>query len=405
MGRFARIAACALVAFAASGVGGCASEDTVAGRVVDDTLAVTTPAIAAPSPDINAGFAPNTPSTSAGSPAPADQAQRNTIAAITGLGQYARVASVSVSAGERVETGDVLVEFDSRALEAELSVAKANQAVAKAQVRVIDDALDDVESGRATLAEARADALSAQDELTDTRSELVDKRAQLKDVLEALPPSIPATLPPGMPRPPDPKDVRAAIAQLDAGLERIDSGLGKIDSGLDQIASKRATLADARNFLEDARVLAVIGYDASKVAVKLARWKLDSVIVRAPESGVVISVAHAGDALAPSATVATIRPEGAARVTTWLTIEQLAHLQRRLGSSGSWDTLNASVSGDWARGEVYPAHISRVGVRSQYPPTSFATREVHLTRAIQIELEVEGPADLPPGAPADVTIR
>lgn len=403
MSRLVRIAACVLTALAAVGVSGCANDATFAGRVIDDTLIIAAPAITAPSPDLDAGFKPDPAASSA--VAQTQQSQRNSVVAITGVGQYSRVASVPVSAGERVRAGDILATFDSRALKAELASAKADRAVAKAQVRVIDQALDDVDEGKADLANARATVLSQIDDAKKTRADLVEKRAQLSDVLDSLPPSLPATLPPGAPVPPNPSGIRAAIAQIDAGLDKIDQGLGKAQDGLGTIASARTKLADAKTQLDNARELAGIAASTARVGVDLAQWRLDSATLRAPESGTVISIVAAGDLLATDGTVATLRRDSSSRVSTWLTPEELERLETASASSSTTNRTRARVSADWTGGESFSAELVRIGTRAQYPPTSFATREVHMTRAIPVEFEVEGTVRLPAGAPVDVEIR
>jgi hypothetical protein len=53
--------------------------------------------------------------------------------------------------------------------------------------------------------------------------------------------------------------------------------------------------------------------------------------------------------------------------------------------------------------------ITLIGDRADYPPTAFATDEVHLTRAIPVRLTLTRssgqPQPLPPGAPVDIEIR
>jgi len=361
-------------------LGGCAAQSPLAARVVDDVRVIEAPPVA-------------------------------------DLDRFSRVASAAVGVGDRVAAGDVLVVFDPAALQAAFEGAKADRAVAKAQVGVIDGALDEIASGRSELADARQELASARSKLSKTRAELVAKRAELKKLLAQMeragaghpPGSTPGTLPPGVtpPSAPNPAELRAALAQLDAGIDRLDAGLAKAKSGESRLAAARGRLANAKSQLEDARDLALIAADASAVSVRLAQWRLDEATVRSPYDGVVVSALSPGDVVAPGATVATIRMDGPSRLTTWLTPLEAATLERRLRAPQSADRPKVSVEADWlAPGVALPGSITRIGTRAVYPPTSFATKEVHLTRAVLLEVTVDSTQTaLPPGAPADVWIR
>ena len=121
--------------------------------------------------------------------------------------------------------------------------------------------------------------------------------------------------------------------------------------------------------------------------------------MNAPASGVVVRAPTVGDVLAPGATVATIRKDDAKSLTTWLSAAQLA--QVCVGSQ-------ASVHADWMTGKPLDAMITLIGDRADYPPTAFATDEVHLTRAVPVRLSLTRssgqPRSLPPGAPVDIEI-
>jgi hypothetical protein len=97
--------------------------------------------------------------------------------------------------------------------------------------------------------------------------------------------------------------------------------------------------------------------------------------------------------------VAAIRESGASSITTWLSPAQLSEVC--VGSQ-------AAVWGDWMSSAKWlDAEISLIGQHADYPPTSFATDEVHLTRAVPVRLTLtkssEQPQSMPPGAPVDIT--
>lgn len=386
------------------GAVGCApsdATDTLSGNVADDIVAVSVPPFAEPIVDLDAGFAGAAgASAAAGSPA---RSTASTVAAIAGLGAYARIAVVYVREGDRVEAGQPIAQLATAALTADVAAARAKRDALAAQLPVLDDGLDTVDDNRGKLVDARAKIDSAIRQANTARKDLVAKKAELEAVLAKLPPSLPPTLPPGMPTPPDPAKIRAAIAQIDAGIAKIDAGLAKARSGYGTISSARGKLSDAERQIDNARDLLKTAVDAAGTGVRVAQWRLASATVYAPESGTVVSAAQSGDALAPGATIATIRPDAAPRVVTWVTPGQVAAIAPSPASSRR--PAEFSVTGDWAGGESFSATLVRVGTGALYPPTSFATREVHLMRGVRIELEVETSATLPAGAPVDISVK
>ena len=401
------------VALACVALSGCVGGPVdYAGKVVNDTFTIQMPALAMPAVDLDAGFAPNP----AGTPTLSETARRSnvtTITAVTGLGSMSRVASVAVEPGEVVEAGQEIARLDVAALDTNVAVAIAAQATAQAQVGVLDDALSTVAANRSTLASKRREVNAAKAQLTSTRATLAAQLAQAKALLakvEAMgaggrpgggtgvpPGTVPTgTVPPGAL--PNAAQLRAGIAKLSAALARIDAGLGKVASGRAQLSSARAKLADARTRLTVIRSLARVAADASAVGVQLAQYQRELSVIRTPVDGVVVSVISAGDVLASGATIAEVRTAAAPRVTTWIAPEDLGDL--RPGT-------RATVRGDWfgpGIGAIAGA-VSHISPRAEYPPTSFSTSDVHMTRAIRVEITLSPTADqpaLPPGAPVDV---
>lgn len=174
------------------------------------------------------------------------------------------------------------------------------------------------------------------------------------------------------------KQASAGLAKLDAGLKKARIGRAKLDDALDKVA-------DAIRELTNARTLARLNASASGLAVDRAETARAQADVSAPEGGVVVSVARLGDVLAPGATLVTLRPESAVDVTTWLSPEQAA--RTCAGAS-------AVVTTDW--GISYAARLTRFGVATEYPPSSLATSEVHLTRAVGVTVTLDDTPNPPP---------
>jgi multidrug resistance efflux pump len=208
----------------------------------------------------------------------------------------------------------------------------------------------------------------------------------------------PGGVPPGGIPPggiPDSAKLRAGIAQLRSAIARIDAGVAQAENGLGRLSTASAKISDARAQLRHVRTLAKIAASASAVAVDLARYQRSLAEVVSPVAGMVISVVSKGDVVASGATIAQIRRTGPSKVTAWLAPGDL-----RVVSVGT----KASIAADWLARPL-PGEVTRVANRADYPPTASATKEVHLTRAVPIEITVDrGRHGLPPGVPVDITI-
>ncbi len=416
------------VAAAFALVSGCTASPSLhaTGRVDDSVDRVVVPAVLAVSPNVNAGF----------SPTPSVPVQPAPVPAVRVLD--------AVAVGTHVSAGDAVAHLDASALDAAVDASRADSALADARIALLLANRDDVVSKRADLKTKRSDVLTALDKLADARATLLanqttlrgkqqqldaqlaalrTKRAQVattiasltaqRDALAATPDSpartaglakLDAAL----------TQAKAGLAQLDAGLKQatagaaqLASGLAQIETGLATVASNRAKatdgltkiddglakLDDASTTLTNAHELAVISSRGAKVAVARAEQQRTLATLIAPADGVVTATSQPGDVLAPGASVVTIRPDAAASVTVWVAPGTASRL-----CAGS----DASVRTDW--GATYPATVARIGVRADYPPTSQATDDIHLTRAVAVTLTLAAGAALPPGAPVDLTL-
>lgn len=350
---------------------------------------------------------------------------------------FVGVAEAAVREGDRVTAGQPVVLLDDRLLRARLTIAEADAEVARAQAQALaarqreaDDAAReladkrvDVTDAIAELKQKRSEVKQAIKQLTSTRAKLTKQRAALrkqrdqligqrKQLQQKL-----AALPPGAPTPPELEAALATlnqgIGQLDAGLKKLDAGLAKLAKGLKQaktglaklntglakatdglakLDDAAADLRDARAQLSRLQRLADVAVDTAAVGVDLAKTQLDQAAVAAPRDGVVVTVAAAGDRLAPGATLATIRPDVPSRLVSWLSPAQAAAVC--VGDA-------ASVQTDW--GQTAAAEVTRIAPAADFPPTSQATDETHLTRAFAIELGAS--AELPAGAPVTVSLQ
>lgn len=410
MRAFSRsVAACLIAALASATIAGCSSiQNEYAGRVVDDTTVLRVPVLPMPSVSLDAGFAPGSVDGLGQGGAAA------TVAGITGVGNVAPVASVSVQPGDRVRLGQEIARLDASALDANGAIAKADLSAMRAQVGVLDDALHTVASNRSALDSKRRQIDDTAALLASTRIGLATKLAGLKALLAAIEATgagegspalsagtasmIASASPPGAM--PDPATIRAGIARLTAALAEIDAGLAKIRSGRAQLSSAGAKLNDARTRLRDLRRLTLAGVDGAGVGVQIAEYQCELAVLRSPVDGVVVSVVSVGEVLAPGATVAEVRRDGPPRVTTWVAPEDLGAVAvgSRVEVRADWFPVG---SGD----RSVAGRVTMISTRMEYPPTSFATSEIHLTRAIRLEVTLAdsaGQLAMPPGAQVDV---
>lgn len=422
-------------------VGGCSTPTTlrVQATVADDLVVVSVPALASPPVNLDAGFV-----TVPGDPAGTTMGS-STASALTGLGSTVAVATTDVGEGDQVTAGQQLAVLDDRLLRAGLAAAEADAGVATAQVDVLETAIrdatdaqeevaekrvevadalrelkerrSDVEKAIKNLTRTRADLLKQRSQARAARADLIAKRKQAQNALAALPPP-PVEPPPGVPTR---EELEAAIAQLTAGIKRLDAGLKKMAAGLKQLDKglrqarqglsritdgiaaasdglrdlddAAAELRDARAELTRLRRLAAVAADTASVPVELARTRLAEATITSPVAGTVVSIAAAGDRLAPGAGLVTIRRSGPSRLVTWLSPAQAATVC--LGDT-------ATVHTDWGDA-VETAELSRLATAAEFPPTWHATDEVHLTRAFRVELTI--PTPLPAGVPATLSIQ
>lgn len=183
------------------------------------------------------------------------------------------------------------------------------------------------------------------------------------------------------------RQVNAAIPQLTTAIRTIDTNLVKANDALKRIDRGTKRLREARADLKRARTLAVIAA-GDDTAVSHARTARSRAVVTAPRDGFITSIANVGDVLAPGATVATLsRP--ARLVQLWLAPAQAAQVC-------AGDAATVGFGADPA------GTVSRILPLAQYPPTFHTTDDVHLTRAVPVEVTTD--AALPPGVPIDVRL-
>jgi X-X-X-Leu-X-X-Gly heptad repeat protein len=359
----------------------------VAGDVQAPIVTIGGPVIASPALDYTVGI-PGAAGASA-RPVAATSAPK---AGATGSHQptvSGFLVSLAVAEGDRVTTGQVVARLDTRFLELGVTAARAALAQARAQAGVLGDTLGTLDSSRAKLASARAKLDTALTQATAGRAALAAQLAQLEAM---IPPGSPAPTPTVPPAPPTPQQL---IARLKAALAKLDAGIAQLHTGLAKLSSGAAKLSTARTQVRNGRDLLTVLADGREAAVGVAEARRDAARVVSQVSGLVTYAHPAGTVVMVGAPIVRVVPDGPTRVDTYLTSEQLALVH--LGG-------DAYVGYDSLSGMLLHGRITRIGEMAQYPPTTFPTNIVHMTRAVLVTITLDGSSTAPAGTPVDITL-
>ncbi len=411
-GRRERRTGLAIAVMLAATLAGCSATPStlvVSGTVEDRVETVVVPAVSVPAVNLDAGF---TTVTGTRNPVTGRTGtDLSTVGSTYGFGTFVRLAEVTVAVGDTVTAGQSIGRIDDAALTAQVAAAKADQEAALAQVGLLGDAIDTTYDKQSDVKDAKAKVQDAIKKIHDGKKKLLKARATIrknlpkaKKGLAAIKQAI-SKIPPGVPVPAElvqqEKKLTAAIKAMNAGLKKINGtlrtlakGLTKAESGLRKLKDADAKITDARGSLRDLKDLAAIQADTLKVPVDLARTQVVLAGLTSPVNGVVVAAATAGSVLAPGATAVSIRETRPSTVTAWLASDQV-------GQVCAGDA--ASIVGDWMTNDGVPATLTRIGTRSDYPPTSVATEEIHLTRAVEVEFTAT--EQLPAGVPVELHIN
>jgi len=397
----------------------------VAGDVRRDIRTVTAPAIVYPVPDYTVGI-PKPAGTAASGPQKRGAAPvRSGQPTVSGM-----LTSVPVREGDHVKAGQIIAQFDTTLLNLGVEQSKTAASKAHKDVSVLSKTIDKLStasgklsSARAKIATAKTTLAKAKSALTKARKQLLAqqkkllaakaKRKQYEGILAALKAQA-GTFPPGKVPPALRKqiaDLRMLLASIDPGLAGIAKGLVTIDTSLAKVAkgakalpktsaqiAKAATqLADAKKQLHTAKDVLGIVANGQEIGVRLARARVLQASVRAPLDGTVTFARRGGTVAMVGAPLVRITADGPQRIDTYLTSEQVSMI--RTGSA-------AEVTFDSApKGTVLHGRISEIGSAFVFPPTSFPTQVVHMTRALKVTIKLDEGDVAPPGTPVDVSLN
>jgi HlyD family secretion protein len=364
-------------------------------RVVEQI--VSAPAIAQPSPDVAAGISA-TPTAGAASRSRAAGAQTMPAASRTPT-VSGFLSEVLVRQGDRVKKGQVVARLDTTMLDLGVAQAAAAARKSRADVAVLDSNLDKLEDARATLISGRAKLLKARASLETTLSRLMKQRATLEASIAAIEKILAMPGPPPPSIPPLPvvlAGMKAGLAGLNKGIAGIKAGLATMSQALAKMRKGLAQLDTARARLRDLRVVLVAQIEAKDTALRSAKVRLGQAAIVAPADGLVLYSRSAGTVVMVGAPLIRVRPDGPTQVQTYLTAEQLASVK---------PGTPVSVTYDSASGAALTGVVSTIGDDSRFPPTSFPTTIVHMTRAVRVTITLDQGETAPPGTPVDIVVR
>jgi multidrug resistance efflux pump len=416
----------------------------VAGDVRATVRTLSAPAISYPNADYSVSVPSN--ATAGQHVATIERQTPRTMGASTSFGQPAvsgKLTSVYVGVGDHVQAGQVVARLDTTLLDLGVRQAKINADRARIAVRVVKNNLDTVidnqdkldqgwdqlASGKAQIAAGKSQIASGKSQLTAARSQLKStqkqleaakrNRPQLEAQLAALKQQA-ATYPPGHVPATLQKQIatlQQTLASIDPGLAKVSAGLKQVNSGLAQLSTASSALVTAEGKLASARSqlisagdalrtakkqlirardsLSIIA-DAQPILISLAQAKRDQATLTAPVSGIVTQAASSGTVAMVGTPIVRVIPDEASLVDTYLTGAQLAILHR--------GTI-ADITYDSSGGKSLRATLSLVDDQAQFPPTSFPTDLVHMTRTVKVTFRLDSGVSPPPGTPVDIAIH
>jgi hypothetical protein len=323
--------------------------------------------------------------------------------------QAARISATKTKTSVRVLNNNIDTILDNQD---KLATGRAQLATGKAQLA----------TGRVQLAKAKTVLLKAKAGLLAGQKQLLKAKAsrpQLQAALAGLKAQA-AVTPPG----PALQAIQAQIAKLEGLLASIAPGLAKVKAGLAQVnagqaklaaaeaklaagaaklATAQAQLATAADALHTARQQTVKARDYVRiiasgvnVGVVLAQAKRDQATIVSPVSGWVTQAAVKGTVAMVGAPLFRIAPDDPPLVDTYISGDRLGTVH--VGTA-------ADITFDSGDGKVAHGTLQTIASSAQYPPTSFTTDIVHMTRTVKLTFRIDSGEAPPVGTPVDIAIH
>ena len=272
--------------------------------------------------------------------------------------ETARLESLSVRRGDRVEKGRTLGAMETR--DAELELAKAKAALAQSENQLADLKLGKRPEEVAVLEAALNSATVQAAERERTVQRLADLVRRGTIAQSAYDDAVSA------------RDIaKASVAQAEANLS-----VAKLPARAGQIEAAQAAVAQGR------------------AAVEAAQWKLEQRALVAPAAGSVTDIIrNPGELAGPQAPVLSLLPDGAVKLRVYLGEPDMAHV--RLGS-------HLRITCDGCK-EAMGAEVSYVANEPEFTPPVIYSLENRQKLVFLVEARPDATAaSLKPGQIVDV---
>jgi multidrug resistance efflux pump len=366
----------------------------VSGNVRNTISTVQAPAIAYPALDVTVGI-PKPSSTGMAAPKRAgSQPMASQMPTVSGA-----LDVVYVRQGDNVATGQPVAQLNTAMLDLGVDQAKAVSKSAHAQVAVLGEGLQTISDNQVKLSDARAQLATAEKKLADAKAKIKTGKSQLKAGIAKIQAMIDGPHPPG-PWPPPPlakklAQLKATLAKLEAGEKKLNAASGQLATGKSQLATGASALRDAKVKARNARELLGLVATGQDILADVAEYRKSQATILSPVSGTITAARESGSVAMVGAPIVRVRPVGRTEIDTYLTPAQLGLVRVGAPAQIDFDSNNTGpLSGA----------VSRIADSATYPPTSFPTNIVHMTKTIRVTITLDDGAWAPPGTPVDVLI-
>ncbi len=308
-----------------------------------------------------------------------------------------RIAAVNVAEGDRVQAGDVLIQFDTTLLEAQraqaeaaVAAAEAAHAAAQAGQRAAQSAAEAAAANYALLkAGPSAEQLKVAQTLVDNAQLAVEALQESYDDLSKAAKGTASG--------------KALKQQLDQAHATLDNAQGQYDllaagARSEQLAAAQAqaNAALAQADVAQAQVNATQGQvDVARAAIEVLNVQIAKLTLTAPAAGVILSRAiEPGEVASPGATLLVIGQLDELTLTVYAPEDRYGTIT--LGQA-------AAVSVDSFSGEEFTATVTHIADQFEFTPRNVQTTEGRKTTVFAVKLTIANPdGKLKPGMPADV---
>ncbi len=303
----------------------------------------------------------------------------------------ARVLSVHVAEGDRVQRGQLLAELDCRQPKAHLEQARAHLAAARSQLAVAQDAVSASQNGAAAAHHqyqaARAKARGAKASLTPAgiQRDAAERAAKRMATLHKSGGTTDQALDQTKTR------AQANASQLDVLTAQATAARAAAQAVGAQAKTARTQVDMARKRLAAAQAQV----DAARAAVDLATSSVDNCRIVAPGPGYVSTrYVEPGEVVMPGQRVVTVVDISTVKATYYVANAELdqVHPGTRVG-----------VVADAMPESNFEGHVTRVATDAEFTPSNTQTRDdrARLVYAVDVAI-ANADQKLRPGMPVEV---